>query len=55
MVPVVGMAFMVMRMVEAMRVGMVMGAFGRAAGFGMVVHGAGVPLAGGHVNRGVIA
>lgn len=56
MVLVVGMAFVVMRMGEAMRMGMRVSAFGGAGGIvGVVVHGAGVPRGGACVNRGVIA
>jgi hypothetical protein len=55
MVLVVGVTFMIVRMGEAMRVGMVMGAgIAGAAGI-VVVHGSGVPRAGAPVNRRVIA
>jgi hypothetical protein len=59
MMLVVGVAFRIVRMGEAMRVSMVMGA-GIAGAAGIVVvivvvHGAGVPRAGAPVNRRVIA
>ena len=59
MMLVVGVAFRVVRMGEAMRVGMVMGAgIAGAAGIVLVIvvmHGAGVPRASAPVNLRVIA
>jgi hypothetical protein len=55
MVLMVGVVLMVMRMGEAMRVGMVVGAVGGAVGGGMIVHAAGVPRGAGKVKRRVIA
>ena len=55
MVLVVGVALMVVRMGEAMRIRMRVGALFGAAGVCMVVHEEGVACAGGYVNRRVIA
>ena len=55
MVLVVGMAFMVVRVGQAMRVGMVVGAFGRAVGGSVIVHEAEVARVSGGVNGRVIA
>jgi hypothetical protein len=58
MMLVVGVALMIMRMGEAMRIRMRVGALFGAAGIVVVIvvmHGAGVPRAGAPVNRRVIA
>jgi hypothetical protein len=56
MMLVVGVALMIMRMGEAMRIRMRVGAlFGAAGIVVVVVHPAGVPRAGAPVNRRVIA
>ena len=55
MVLVVGVAFMIVGMGKAMRIGMRVGAVFRAIGGLVIVHGAGVPCAGAKVNRRVIA
>jgi hypothetical protein len=55
MVLMVGLAFVVVRMGEAMRVGMGVGAVFGAAGVGWIVHADEVARAGRGVNRAVIA